>query len=204
MKRLCVRLSTILLLMHVAGCSQSHFADNHSAQAPANHERRLVWQRAHPQEYAKQRAALRAQAALIAKRRAAEAAKESVIARAISEQQSRDAHPCETALSYEKQAAVTEGYQKTFDLSGSGLHYAELCDDDNMKILLKGYLLSFKANSEHHLSSGDSATDMDQATTLLAECQTLPGLYGTHAGAQCESQEEDDIRIKTNWEMDNY
>ena len=150
------------------------------------------------------KAAERAEALRLAKARAAAQVRQNALARAAAAEQNKNDHPCDTAVTYEKEAAANNGYQSTYDLSVSGLHYAELCDDDNTKVLLKGYLLSFKANAEHHLSSGDSATDMDQATTLLAECQTLPGVYGTHAGAQCESQEDDDIRMKEQWDMANY
>ena len=200
MKRFCWSVC-VLLLLPILGCSQN---DAHAAQARANHERRLAWQRAHPQEYGRQKAAERAEALRLAKARAAAQVRQNALARAAAAEQNKNDHPCDTALTYEKEAAVNNGYQSMYDLSVSGLHYAELCDDDNTKVLLKGYLLSFKANAEHHLSSGDSATDMDQATTLLAECQTLPGVYGTHAGAQCESQEDDDIRMKQQWDMANY
>jgi hypothetical protein len=78
-----------------------------------------------------------------------------------------------------------------------------LCDDENEQIVDRGFLLSFKAEAEHYLSSGDSRTDINQATTLLAQCQTLPGIYGTHLGAVCESQEEINIRRKIDWDTDS-
>jgi len=65
-------------------------------------------------------------------------------------------------------------------------------------------LLGVKAIAEHHLTSGNSADDINQAVTLLAECQTEPGFYGERGGAHCESEEETFIGYKTQWEMDNY
>jgi hypothetical protein len=82
--------------------------------------------------------------------------------------------------------------------------YVALCGNDDDNLLNKAYLMSFKALSEHYLSSGDSATDLNQANALLVECQTHPGFYGTHTGAQCETQENNNIRTQTNWEMQNY
>jgi|HubBroStandDraft_5_1064220.scaffolds.fasta_scaffold16673_4 hypothetical protein len=114
---------------------------------------------------------------------------------------------CDTANKREIQAADyinNDEYQKAYDTAISGLHYVELCDNDDDNLLNKGYLLSFKALAEHHLSSGDSATDLNEANALLVECQTHPGFYGTHVGAQCETQENNNIRTQTNWEMQNY
>ena len=114
---------------------------------------------------------------------------------------------CQTADQRERQAAGylnKDEYQKTYDTVVSGLHYVSLCGDDDDNLLNKGYLLSFKALAEHHLSSGDSATDLNEADTLLVECQTHPGFYGTHIGAQCETQENNNIQTQTNWEMEQY
>jgi hypothetical protein len=114
---------------------------------------------------------------------------------------------CTTADQRERQAADyinNDEYQKTYDTAISGLHYVTLCGNDDDNLLNKGYLLSFKALAEHHLSSGDSATDLNEANAVLVECQTHPGFYGTHVGAQCETQENNNIRIQTNWEMENY
>jgi hypothetical protein len=75
------------------------------------------------------------------------------------------------------------------------------CSDDNLALVAKGLLLGAKALNEHHLSSGDSRTDINQAITLLAQCQSTPGLYGTQVGAGCETEEETLINYKINWEM---
>lgn len=114
---------------------------------------------------------------------------------------------CQTADQRERQAADyinNDQYQKTYDTAVSGLHYVELCGNDDDNLLNKGYLMSFKALAEHHLSSGDSATDLNEANALLVECQTHPGFYGTHVGAQCETQENNNIKTQTNWEMEQY
>jgi hypothetical protein len=58
-----------------------------------------------------------------------------------------------------------------------------------------------KGLAEHHLSQGDSRTDLNQANTLLVECQTQPDLYGTKTGASCETQEQYNISAQTNWDM---
>lgn len=64
-----------------------------------------------------------------------------------------------------------------------------------------GFLLGDKAIAERHLSSGDSMTDINQAMTLMAECQTQPAFYGTSDGAFCETEEDVFIGYKTNWQM---
>ena len=114
---------------------------------------------------------------------------------------------CQIADSRERQAADYinhDHYQKTYDTAVSGLHYVSLCDDDDDNLENRAYLLSFKAIAEHNLSSGDSRTDLNEANTLLVECQTHPGFYGTNVGAQCESQEQYNIQDQTNWEMEQY
>jgi hypothetical protein len=65
----------------------------------------------------------------------------------------------------------------------------------------KGFALSARALNEHHLSHGDSRTDLNQAEQLLSSCQSDPGYYGTHAAALCDTQEQNDISTQTNWEM---
>jgi hypothetical protein len=114
---------------------------------------------------------------------------------------------CATADKRENQAADAlnnNQYQKAYDTSISGLHYVSLCGNDDDNLVNKAYLMSFKALAEHHLSSGDSRTDLNEANALLVECQTHPGFYGTHVGAQCETQENTNIHAQTNWEMEQY
>jgi len=95
-----------------------------------------------------------------------------------------------------------EELQQAYDAAVSGLHYVGRCDDDDVNVESKGFLMLTKAVTERKLSSGDSMTDMNEAITLLEECQTRPGFYGTHVGAECESVQESAIRLKTQWEMD--
>lgn len=114
---------------------------------------------------------------------------------------------CDTADKRERESAdaLNNGhYQKAYDTVVSGLHYVELCQDDDDNLVNKAYLMSFKASAEHHLSSGDSRTDLNEANQLLVECETRPSLYGTHVAAQCETQENTNITEQTNWDMENY
>jgi hypothetical protein len=83
-----------------------------------------------------------------------------------------------------------------------GLAVNEQCDDDDQQVINKGYLLSMKAFAEHYLPNGDAGTDFNQANSLLVECQTRPGIYGTHTGAECETQEKNNISQETNWELE--
>jgi hypothetical protein len=92
--------------------------------------------------------------------------------------------------------------QGAYDAAVSGLHYTDLCDVPIVKMVDGGYLLSTKALTEHDLGSGDWRTDYNQANALLVECQTTPGIYGTHGGAQCETQEHNNIAWETHWDME--
>lgn len=93
-------------------------------------------------------------------------------------------------------------YRSAFDNAEKGLAANDRCDDDDQKQLNEGFLLSIKGMSEHYLSSGDSRTDLNQAETVLEQCQTNPRFYGTHTGAECETQQENDISATTNWEVE--
>jgi hypothetical protein len=194
------------------------------AQAWKEHLAREAWNKAHPEEIARRKEAERerlareqeAQRERIAREQQAQAeaareqeAQQRVAAAREAEEharEERESHPCNTADDLEKQAADAinaDHYQATYDLAVSGLHYSEMCDDDTDKMLNKGYLLSFKAYAEHQLASGDWRTDFNQANALLVECQSTPGLYGTHAGAQCETQEHNNITSETNWDTNS-
>lgn len=87
-----------------------------------------------------------------------------------------------------------------YTLVQKGLIAERSCGSPTRSMIGKGYLLSMRAFAEHRLPYGDSQTDLNQAEQLLEECQTTPGIYGTHRAAECESQEQDDIRAQTNWE----
>jgi hypothetical protein len=113
---------------------------------------------------------------------------------------------CNSAISHSNQAFKdfqTGDYSGGYKNATTAVHLADSCSDTDMPSV-KGFALSAKAFNEHHLSAGDSVTDINQATQLLADCQTQPGYYGTHLGALCETQEENDISTKTNWDMANY
>ena len=121
---------------------------------------------------------------------------------ATSEPASRDY--CAEALALERTASSKsvsnrEGYKAAVD----GLAKNEQCTDHNQHLVNEGYLLSVKGLREHYLPEGDSQTDLNQANALLVECQTTPGLYGTHIGAACETQEMKNIKATTNWQIDD-
>lgn len=120
-----------------------------------------------------------------------------------------DAHPgCEGARYFSNKATNYENagaHQAAYDAAVAGLNRVEACSDDaGYYDAEKGYLLGSKALAEHHLASGNSRDDLNQAITLLASCQTEPGMYGTPGGAHCESEEETLISYKTNWELESY
>jgi hypothetical protein len=92
-------------------------------------------------------------------------------------------------------------YSSTYADSVKGLADNDQCSDDDEELVNHAYLLSMKGLSEHYLSHGDATTDLNQANTLLEECSTRPSFYGTHTGAQCETQMENNIRSKDDWEI---
>ena len=99
-------------------------------------------------------------------------------------------------------------YQAAYTAATKGLQFIETsCEDEagnpHVQYVAKGMLLSFKGLAEHHLPQGDARTDLNQANSLLVECQTEPGIYGTHEAAVCESQEQNNISATTNWEMNS-
>jgi hypothetical protein len=85
-----------------------------------------------------------------------------------------------------------DSYRAPYDASISGLANLDNCEsaDEGTYIRFNGFLFSIKGLAEHNLPDGDSQTDLNQANALLVKCQTMPGLYGTHNGASCESQEQ--------------
>ncbi|GAC1401627.1 MAG: hypothetical protein NVSMB64_00040 [Candidatus Velthaea sp.] len=199
------------------------------------HLKRAAYDKAHPEEVARSKAAAAKATRVAAAQAAAEVAQSKVAAaeaarfaaaqvaaeaaKRAAAQQVADAaeharkvrqytidHACDTANELELKAAGYENadnMQATYDTSVSGLHSAELCDNTTEALLEKGYLLSFKAYAEHGLGNSEWRTDYNQANALLVQCQTTPGLYGTHAGAQCETQETNNIKQTTNWDVGN-
>jgi Tfp pilus assembly protein PilV len=212
----------IALDTKVASDRVSHLAQKHEALHRANearrkrlayaaHLRRAAYDAAHPQEVAQRKAAAAEARKLAEAAKAATRAKQREAARiamiASHERQAREnreKHPCQTADSLEREAAadINSGrMQATYDTVIAALHYNDLCDDATDRIVNAGYLLSFKAYAEHSLGRGDWRTDYNQANALLVQCQTIPGLYGTHAGAQCETQEHNNISNETHWDI---
>ena len=118
------------------------------------------------------------------------------------EEAARNHDYCADALAQEKIAA-SEGVGKrtAYRASVAGLSANERCDNVTAQLIHKGYLLSMKAFAEHDLGVGDWETDMNEANALLVECQTTPGIYGTHTGAACETQESNNIHATTDWQM---
>jgi hypothetical protein len=112
---------------------------------------------------------------------------------------------CDEALAHERTAA-SDGisHQAAYNAAVAGLADNEHCSNDDQHLINEGYLLSMKGMAEHYLKDGDSQTDLNQANALLVECQTRPGIYGTHTGAACETQEMNNIKAPTNWEMESY
>jgi len=114
---------------------------------------------------------------------------------------------CINAMKYAQQGIADDNagdYSGAYKNASHGLRINDGCEVQEFDHLNAGYLLGVRAIAEHHLPQGDSRTDINQAITLLAECQTQPDFYGGTIGARCETQEEALISNKTNWEMENY
>ena len=113
---------------------------------------------------------------------------------------------CNSAVEHSNQAFSdfsAGDYSGGYKNADTAVRLADSCSETDTPSI-KGFALSARAFNEHHPSIGDSVTDINQATQLLSDCQTQPGYYGTHQGALCETQEENDISTKTNWDMSNY
>jgi hypothetical protein len=137
--------------------------------------------------------------------RAAQHARDlAAAARARREEADRNHDYCADADKAERAAADAPVGRRQYQIVIAGLAANERCSDDTNQLINKGYMLSFKAMSEHAIGAGDWRTDFNQANQLLVECQTKPGLYGTKVAAQCETQEGYNIRASTQWEMDSY
>ncbi len=179
-----------------------HEAQQRQAMHAANERRRIAFDKAHP-EFVAQRQAEEARKQSLRDAAAAERRRHDNAAEAYSAEHSPSMKNCSKADSIENQAAAASGSQQIYDLAVHGLAVNEYCSDDTDKLINKGYLLSFKGTAEHDLASGDSKTDLNEANQVLVECQTTPGVYGTHAAASCETQEENNIHAQTNWDMGN-
>ena len=119
----------------------------------------------------------------------------------------RVAHACEISDNEEikaMKAVDSENWQSAYATALSGLSHLDLCNSDNdtVKDVKRGYLLSAAAFGAHGIGRSDEArTDFNQANQLLVECQTTSGIYGTRAAANCETQEQNNIRAETDWEV---
>jgi hypothetical protein len=112
---------------------------------------------------------------------------------------------CMETLNYKTQAMrdLNSGfYQRAYNDANSGIALVDQCNDVDAQLMIKAFLLSFRGLAEYHLSQADWQTDINQANTLLVECQTRPAFYGTRQGAKCETQEQYNIRASTRWEME--
>lgn len=113
---------------------------------------------------------------------------------------------CGKATAYERQASSdldSRDFRGAYHNSASGLSLNASCSDETDRLVNRAYLLSMKGLAEHYISVGDSRTDLNEANMLLVQCQTRPGLYGTHEGAECETQENNNIRSQSNWDLGN-
>jgi hypothetical protein len=111
---------------------------------------------------------------------------------------------CNSSVDHTNQAWKdynTGDYSGGYKNADTAVSLADDCQDGGDRDSAKGFALSARAFNEHHLSLGDSRTDLNQAEQLLASCQSDVGYYGTHDAALCETQEQNDISTQTNWEM---
>jgi len=111
---------------------------------------------------------------------------------------------CNNSVSHTNQAWKdfnAGDYQGGYNNANTAVHLADSCRDGGDRDSALGFALSARALNEHHLSVGDSRTDLNQAEQLLASCQSDVGYYGTHEAAVCETQEQNDISAQTDWEM---
>jgi hypothetical protein len=98
---------------------------------------------------------------------------------------------------------INKNYRASYNAAVKGLAASEQCSRSNaFRDMHDGFLLSVKGMAEHHLPNGDSQTDLNQANVLLMKCQTAPGFYGTHNGAFCETQMQNNISWQVRWQMD--
>lgn len=111
---------------------------------------------------------------------------------------------CISALDHASQAMKdydADDYEGGYKNANTAVSLADSCPQGGDQDSAKGFALSARALNEHHLSYGDSRTDLNQAEQLLASCQSDVGYYGTHSAALCETLEQNDISTETNWEM---
>jgi hypothetical protein len=113
---------------------------------------------------------------------------------------------CEKSSQHSDQAwsdIKADDYAGAYRNANTAVSLSDACNSGGDYDSTKAYALFARAIAEHHLTQGDSRTDLNQAITLYASCQADPGYYGTHAGAVCETAEQNAISWQTNWEMND-
>ncbi len=80
-----------------------------------------------------------------------------------------------------------------------GLSLVEACIPPALHDEVKALLLLSKATAEHNLPQGDSQTDLNEAINLFTRCEVESS--ESRESAQCQSVQEDAIKIKVAWEM---
>jgi hypothetical protein len=104
---------------------------------------------------------------------------------------------CARALALEKTAAsdsVTA--QARYDSAVAGLAANQSCSDSQMHLVNEAYLLSMRAPAEHDLHVGNWRADLTRANMLLLQCSNWPGLKGTKAGIDCDTQRRYNVTIE--------
>ena len=98
---------------------------------------------------------------------------------------------CSQALAYERTASNDAiSRQAAYDSAVAGLTANQRCTDPQMRLVNEGYLLSMRAGAEHELKIGNWQRDLERANMLLAQCANWPGLRGTKAGNDCNTQRQ--------------
>ena len=104
---------------------------------------------------------------------------------------STSAEACRRATDGQQVAAQeTISRQASYDAARVALADNARCGNPVQKLVNEGYLRSTLAAAEHELRIGDWRADLRRADDLLAQCQTMPGLRGTSAAADCLTQQQ--------------
>ena len=72
------------------------------------------------------------------------------------------------------------------------------CDNDDVNVANKGFLMLTKAGAERQMSLlSNGERDFSGAITLLGECQKRPSLSGTDIAAECQASRDKAIQMKS-------
>ena len=106
---------------------------------------------------------------------------------------------CDTALAYEKTAASDSVSAKRATIPRSpACPRTRAAATRRCSLVNEAYLLSMRAPAEHDLQIGNWRRDLDRANMLLTQCANWPGLKGTRAGGDCDTQRRyNDMIAKT-------